>query len=1144
MNLHLNLKWPAVAVRCGLAEPGLRRKEPPLRILIQHQSVYRYPTPAALGPHQIRLRPASHARATVEHYALRLPEEAAVRWQQDPFGNHVAHLSFRKGTRLPELSVTVELAVEIRPVNPFDFFIDERCARVPFAYPAELQRELTPFLDRTDPDYATGPRFEKLLASLPPGGPTVGFVIDANTAVNKALQYVIREEAGIWTPEETLTQGRGSCRDQAVLLIALLRARGLAARFASGYLVQLQDEGMLPDQPKGVSRDVCDLHAWTEVFLPGGGWIGLDPTSGLLTGEGHIPLASVARPAAGSPIEGTADQAATVGFSMAVGRLGHEVRPTAPFPDEAWARLLAAADAADATLSAAGLALTSGGEPTLNSRDDFELPEWNGEALGPSKWKAGVKLAQELADRMAPGGVTLRQQGKWYPGESLPRWALQIIGLKDGTVLWPERPALAVRPELPAAERFVAELAAQLGLPGGTASPGFEDPWELIQDEFGLPVGVDPLKADLKDPEARRRLARILGGDPNAPVGYALPLARSGDGLAWETEAWRFRREHLFLIPGDSPMGLRLPLGALGGPPEVPLDEARLDVPDPRLAELEKERERKARQARLELQEAGPAARAAAEAEARRLAALPPVGARVRTALCVEPREGTLFVFLPPVGRAEDFLALVRAVDAARAATGLAVMVEGYGPPSSPRLVKLAVTPDPGVLEVNLPPQESGRAHAAALDTVFEAGLHAGLHSEKWMLDGRLAGSGGGHHVTLGGPTPLESPLVRRPDLLASLITFAQHHPSLSFLFTGLFVGPTSQAPRVDEARLDTLAELEIALAEAFRARDPQPWLGDLLFRHLLTDLTGNTHRAEISIDKLWDWRTGHGRQGVLELRAFEMPPHPRLATAQALLARQLVAAFSKAPYRKRLIRWGPALHDQFLLPHWLWKDFEEVLGFLEERGLPLPADPYRAFVELRCPVAGRVEAGGAVLEVRNALEPWNVLGEEPTSGGTSRYVDSSVERIEIRAEGIVPERHRVAVNGIEVPMRPTGTAGEQVGGVRFRAWAPAHALHPHLGIHHPLRIELVDAWGRRSVAGGTYHVWHPEGRAFLSAPLTRFEASARRAQRFTHVGASPWPVVPRRVAPHPETPSTLDLRRHAGDRPMPAPEPDELDEA
>jgi uncharacterized protein (DUF2126 family)/transglutaminase-like putative cysteine protease len=1056
----------------------------------------------------------------VEHYALQLPASAAVRWQQDPFGNHVAHVSFRKGTLLPALEVVVELAVDLRPVNPFDFFIDERCEAVPFTYPPELARDLVPFLDRTDPELASGPRFEALLATLPAGGPTVEFVVEVNRLVNQALKYVIREEPGLWTPEETLTQGRGSCRDQAVLLVALLRARGLAARFASGYLVQLADEGMLPDQPKGVGRDVADLHAWTEVFLPGGGWIGLDPTSGLLCGEGHIPLASVARPALGSPLEGTSDQpAAEITFALTVTRLGHEVRPTAPFPEAAWDSLLRGAEQADAVLASAGLELTSGGEPTFNARDHTDAPEWNGEALGPTKWTAGLALARQLRRRLAPGAALLRRQGKWYPGEPLPRWALELVGLADGTPLWPDRTMAATAPGLEGARRFAEALAAHLGLPAASARPAYEDPWRFIMEEANLPVSVDPLLARLEDGAERRRLARILGGAPAAPVGYVLPMARAEEGDGWRTERWRFRREHLFLLPGDSPMGLRLPLAAIGGPPEITPEEAPLPAPDPRLAELEKE------QARLRAEKAAAAA-----------------PDPVRTALGVEPREGTLFVFLPPVARAEDFLELVAAVDATRAATGLDVQLEGYPPPSSPRLFQLAVTPDPGVLEVNLPPQRTGRAHAALLGTVFDAALHAGLHSEKWLLDGRMAGSGGGHHVTLGGPTPLTSPMVRRPDLLASLVTFAQHHPSLSFLFTGLFVGPTSQAPRVDEARLDTLSELEIALAEAFRATDPAPWLGDLLLRNLLTDLTGNTHRAEISIDKLYDWRTPHGRQGVVELRAFEMPPHPRLAAAQVLLARSLLAAFAKGPYQRPLIRWGAALHDRFLLPHHLWRDFEEVLAFLDERGLGLPAAPYRAFLELRCPVVGRLEMGDAVLEVRNALEPWNVLGEEPSGGGTSRYVDSSLERIEIRASGVTPERHQVVVNGIALPVRATGTAGEVLGGVRFRAWAPPHALHPHLGIHHPLTIELCDRWARRSLGACRYHVWHPEGRSYGTPPLTRFEASARRAQRFTVDGATPFPLEPLQVPAHPDTPWSLDLRRHPGDHPVPEPD-DESEE-
>ncbi|MFL5302981.1 MAG: transglutaminase family protein [Anaeromyxobacteraceae bacterium] len=1093
-----------------------------MRLHILHRSLYSYPTPAALGPHQVRLRPANHARARIESYGLSVPDGTAIRWQQDPFGNHVAHLSFKKGTRLPELELKVELAVDIRPVNPFDFFLDDRFERSPFRYPEELQKDLLPFLDSNDVAVRGGPRLESFLDALPRTGKTVDLIVELNGAVHDALRYVVRDEAGIWTPEETLSHACGSCRDSAVLLIAALRSRGLAARFVSGYLIQLTDEGMIPDAPKGVLHDVVDLHAWAEVYLPGAGWIGLDATSGLLCGEGHIPLACTARPALATPVEGTSDiAAAKVGFETKVARLGHEPRPTAPFGDETWAALLAADDAVDARLADGGLALTCGGEPTFASREHPELPEWNGEALGATKWVQGLRLAAELRGALCPGAATLERQGKHYPGESIPRWALELIARRDGQPIWADAAPSTGRPAtVEDSQRLLLEVATRLELASSVVA-AFEDPWRHLQEEAALPVDVDPLTADLDDPEERRRLARVLGRGLAREAGHVLPLARVAG--AWRSDAWSFRRGRLFLLPGDAPIGLRLPLASIAGTPLTiaPVEPTWDGPPDPRRGDAEKDAA--ARQARLTT------------------AQLPGAAVALRTALCVEPRGGKLHVFLPPTTSAADFLALVGHVDAARRELGLDVQLGGYPPPPSPELVRLAVTPDPGVLEVNLPPVASGRAHAELVGTVFDAALRSGLTAEKYLLDGRMAGSGGGHHLTLGGPTPLESPFVRRPDLLASLITFVQHHPSLSYLFTGLFVGPTSQAPRVDEARHDSLYELEIALARAFdRSAPPAPWLSDLLFRHLLVDVSGNTHRAELCIDKLFEPRTPHGRQGLVELRAFEMPPHPRMAAAQMALVRALVAAFAAEPYQAPLVRWGTELHDRFLLPAWLWRDFEDVLGWLEARGLSLPADAYRAFVDLRCPRVGRLQAGDVTVEVRNAIEPWHVLGEEPAGGGTSRYVDSSVERIEVRADGVVEGRHEVLVNGLALPLRATGTRGERVAGVRFRAWAPPHALHAHLGIHHPLRLDVLDRWSARSLGACAYHVWHPEGRAFLSPPLTRFEAAARQARRFTVEAPLPWPVTPRPTAPHPEMPYTLDLRRYAGDRPPPDPEPEE----
>ena len=1116
-----------------------------MRLLVQHRSRYRYPTPAALGPHVVRLRPCDHARAHVETYQLTIAGEHQLHWQRDPHGNHLARLTFQVGQRVPELDVAVELALDLRAVNPFDFLVDPRCKQVPFAYPDGLAAELAAFLPDGDPAFACGPRATEFLASLPHDGDVVDLVVEINRRIAAEVRYVVREETGVWTPEETLTQGRGSCRDSAVLLCAALRSRGLAARFVSGYLVQVTDEGMLPGEPRGLDRDVVDLHAWAEVFLPGAGWIGLDATSGLLAGEGHLALCATASPALAAPIEGTSDVAAIeVAFSTAVTRLGHEPRPTAPYVDEVWTALLDAADRADDALVAAGLEVTSGGEPTFTSREHPTLPEWNGAALGASKWQQGLRLVDALCARVTPGAAVMHRLGKQYPDEPLPRWSLDVCARRDGVAIWPAR-ALPADATPAAAKRLADALAAALAVPA-IAMPAYEDPWPLLAGEAALPVDgprpsaldvtdeLDPHTGVLADAQARRRLARVLDRGADQPTAWVAPLARV-DGR-WRTETWRLRRDHLFLIPGDAPAGLRLPLASLPPGPPASAPGADLGV-DPRALPAEDGATDPgadpALQARAQLR-----IDASDPSRARIGAVTAPddvaIGHAIRTALVIEPRDGQLWVFLPPVATFDDWLALVDAVDRARVAAGVDARLDGYPPPGDPRLLRYAVTPDPGVLEVNLPPATRGREHAALLATMFEAALASGLTAEKYLLDGRLTGAGGGHHITIGGPTPARSPWFVRPDLLASLVTCAQHHPSLSYLFTGLFVGPTSQAPRADETRADVHGDLELALARAGRDVETPPWLLDALLRHYLCDVSGSTHRAELSIDKLCDPGTPFGRQGLVELRAFEMPPHPRLAAAQVILVRALLAAFARAPYRGPLVRWGAALHDRFLLPYFLAADLEELLGALASRGVELPAAAFTPFVELRCPVAGRFTAGDIAVEVRNALEPWPVLGQEVTAGGTARFVDSSLERLEVRTTGLVPERHAVTVNGVELPMGATGAAGVHVAGVRFRAWCPPHARHPHLGVHHPLGFAVIDRLapgGPRALGAGTYHVWHPEGRAFDTPPLTRFEATARRSRRFTHDGL---PTTPAPIRPAPRDRDhawTVDLCRTELDR-------------
>ena len=523
----------------------------------------------------------------------------------------------------------------------------------------------------------------------------------------------------------------------------------------------------------------------------------------------------------------------------------------------------------------------------------------------------------------------------------------------------------------------------------------------------------------------------------------------------------------------------------------------------------------------------------------------------VRTALCVEVRDprrangpsgesqgekyGVMYVFMPPLAELEDYLALLRALEKTAQKRGVKIVLEGYPPPRDPRLKVLQVTPDPGVIEVNIHPAHSWRELVANTEFLYKAAHHCGLSAEKFMTDGKHAGTGGGNHVVLGGATPADSPFLRRPELLASLILFWHNHPSLSYLFSGQFIGPTSQAPRVDEARNDQVFELEIAIKEIFRQRQLHqhamaPWTVDRTLRNILIDVTGNTHRSEFCIDKMYSPDSATGRLGLLELRAFEMPPHARMSVVQQLLIRALVARFWNEPYVANATRWGTELHDRFLLPSFVRQDFQDVLDDMRHAGYAFDPAWFEPHIEFRFPTIGEVVYGGMVMTLRNALEPRHVMGEESTSSGTARYVDSSLERIEVHIKGFNPSRYCLTVNHRPLPMHPSGVNTEYVAGVRFKAWSPPSSLHPSIGAHAPLTFDLYDTWSKRAVAGAQYNVAHPGGLNYVTYPVNAYEAQSRRVSRFAQMGHTPglWhvPSASIELPLNQEFPLTLDLRR------------------
>ena len=1104
-----------------------------IHVALTHRTSYRYDRLVSLGPQTIRLRPAPHARTAILSYSLKIaPQPHFLNWLQDPQGNFMARVVFPE--RVTHFDVAVDLVADMATVNPFDFFLEPEAETWPFAYDPVLEQELAPFR-RLD---APGPLLQALIDEVPRDElRNVDKLVALNRLISNRIAYIVRMEPGVWTPDETLAEARGSCRDSAWLLVHLLRHLGYAARFVSGYLIQLVGDVKPLEGPEGPSADFTDLHAWAEVYLPGAGWVGLDATSGLMAGEGHIPLAASPDPGSASPISGVVGEAEVdFSFEMSVARISETPRVTKPYTDRQWQDILAAGHQVDRALHTGDVRMTMGGEPTFVSATDLDAAEWNTDALGPTKRTYAGRLIRRLAKLWSPGSALQYAMGKQYPGEPLPRWALYSHWRTDNEPVWTDPGLLASDGDKDNAgpgdaAAFCRGLAERLQVDPSLVLPAHEDIHYYLWKEHRLPANVVLEDNKLMDPLERARMVRIFQQGLASPVGSVLPLRRVIDGgtRRWQSGQWVFRDGVMFLIPGDSPIGFRLPLESLPwGDPDRIETEFETDPFAPRAPFPPSQAFRRVERA----PEPGPGV----EHFRPMPQEIPIIGPSnrhgepdiVRTALTVEARDGIIHVFYPPLYAAEDWLALTAAIEQTAAEMGRKVVLEGYLPPSDPRLMHFSVTPDPGVIEVNIHPTTNWAEQVQRTTRLYEEARQVGLASEKFLIDGRHVGTGGGNHVVLGAHDPVDSPFLRRPDLLKSLLGFWHNHPSLSYLFSGLFIGPSSQHPRIDEARQDSVNELEIAFSQIAPFRESPPWLIDRMLRNILVDMTGNAHRTEFCIDKMYSPDSGGGRRGLVEFRAFEMPPHAEMSLAQMLLVRSAVAAFWKTPYERRLVRWGTRLHDEFMLPHYAEQDFGDVLAELAQLGFKLDPNWFAPHLEFRFPKIGEVTIRDTAVELRHALEPWHVLGEEQIAGGTARYVDSSAERVQVKVSGWVDERYVLACNGVGIPLQPTERQGEYVAGVRFKAWQPFSALHPAVRAQAPLVFDVYDRWNGRSLGGMTHQVVHPGGRSDETVPVNANSAEARRRARFLPIGHTPGPMAEPRFALGMEHPRTLDLRRFA----------------
>jgi len=1097
-----------------------------IQIALKHTSKYRYKQPVTLGPQIIRLRPAYHCRTPILNYELKVePASCSVTWQLDPHLNRIANVLLPQKAR--ELAVTIELIANLSPINPFDFLLDGGCESFPFSYTPAITDNLAPWLAVK----ASRPMLKSFLGPLvEQKTEIVEFILRVNRKVRDEISYVTRHEHGVQTCEQTLALRSGSCRDSAWLLVQIFRSLGIAARFVSGYLIQIAPDRAGPDESVPLTADCAELHAWAEVFLPGAGWVGLDATSGQMTAECHIPLACTPDPAGAAPIAGSVEPVeAEFEYSFLLERVHEPRRPSKPLTDDEWRRVKSVAHEIDRELDAHDVRLTMGGEPTYVGIDEPESPQWNLEAHGSLKRNRGMALVQALRRRVGHGALLHYGMGKWYPGEPLPRWILSCYWREDGKPVWEDGSLIAEEGadygSGPAeALRFMEALARRLRVESGNILHAF-NPRSQLADKAAHRNSGGTLSSTSASKSAAGTKARAsipvaavaTIGEAEKPAGFVLPIRRRQPNghLAWSSQLWFFKPERLELSSGDSPIGFRIPVDTI---PWVAPDEVAYEMDEAPFAD-------KARlpqaQRRMEL--------FAIDPEPDPLPAITrpteSVPVLVRSSLCVEARKGRLHVFIPFLEVLADYLDLVAAIEDTCRHLQMPVWLEGYAPPPDLRMHSFSATPDPGVLEINLPPARSWDELEAISTILDEEAHHNRLTTAKFANDGSHQSTGGGSHIVIGGPSLSDSPLLRRPDLLRSMLAFWQNHPSLSYLFSGTYVGPTSQCPRIDEARMDSLYELEVAFRNSPRgACDPS--VIDGLFRNLMADLTGNTHRAEFCVDKLYP-PDGLGlKLGLLELRAFEMAPHVRMHLLQMLLIRGLVCMFWKQPYEHGLIRWGTVLHDRFMLPAVIRRDLKDVLSELRQAGLAFEDAWFDAHLEFRFPLIGSVFADGIELELRRALEPWNVLAEESVSGRTVRSVDSSLERVQVALRGFIdPGRYRVTCNGRAVPMQACEEPGTLVAGVRYRARKLKATLHPTIPVHAPLSFNLIDSLNRHSIARCVYHVDAPFGRFYSGIPADAEAAAARRAERFEVLAPGDLPAVIPSLEENPVFHSTLDLR-------------------